>query len=180
MKELRELIEIIQKREEEKIEYVLKVEKVTSTEVEVASDINVVTPEEIHEVINKNIEGMFITKEGDVYVAADNSTGDCWVEESKDKELLVKWLLGKIDTQELYEVQGKEAEFCWDCKNKIERYCYSPTIYFLDGSKQNIEEILEDMTEEDMKAYEEEIKKEYDNVDYVGLGEFCPHCLACM
>ncbi|RGW96678.1 hypothetical protein [Paraclostridium sordellii] len=68
-------------------------------------------------------------------------------------------------------------DICWKCKEVINEYCYSITIYFLNGDEQVEEEII---TAEDMKNYENDIKKEYDGVDYVGFGEYCPHCLASM
>ncbi|MDU6482970.1 MAG: hypothetical protein E6538_13320 [Paeniclostridium sordellii] len=67
---------------------------------------------------------------------------------------------------------------CWKCDEEIEEYCYSATIYFLDGSEETIEEVIYNISGEDMELYEKNIRKEYDNVDYVGFGEFCPYCLA--
>lgn len=71
-------------------------------------------------------------------------------------------------------------ERCWKCEKEIESYCYSATIYFLNGTEETIEDIMYDMSSKDMEDYEKETKIEYDNVDYVGFGEFCPHCLASM
>lgn len=70
--------------------------------------------------------------------------------------------------------------FCYGCRTYYDDIAYSPTIYFLDGTYENIEDIIVGMTEEEMDAYEKDIKNEYDNVDYVGFGEFCPHCLSCI
>ncbi|MEF9991272.1 MAG: hypothetical protein RR835_02300 [Peptostreptococcaceae bacterium] len=69
-------------------------------------------------------------------------------------------------------------ERCWKCEEEIESYCYSATIHFVDGSEETTEDIINDMSDEEIEGYEKEIKKEYDNIDYVGIGEFCPHCLA--
>ncbi|HSQ89373.1 hypothetical protein [Romboutsia sp.] len=71
-------------------------------------------------------------------------------------------------------------EECSGCHEHLDEYCYSPTIYFKDGTEQNIEEIITGMTQHEMVDYENDIKKEYENVDYVGFGEFCPYCLQCM
>lgn len=73
-------------------------------------------------------------------------------------------------------IENKIIE-CWECGEQLDNVVHTPTIYFLDGSMETIEDILSDMTEESMKEYENDIKEEYENVDYVGFGEFCPHCL---
>jgi len=46
--------------------------------------------------------GLFIMKDGDRWVGFVNENGECFVEESKDRKLLEKWLKGEIDTDELY------------------------------------------------------------------------------
>lgn len=43
-----------------------------------------------------------------------------------------------------------------------------------------MEDIISDMSDKEIEDYEKDIKEEYDNVDYVGIGEFCPHCFANM
>jgi len=47
--------------------------------------------------------GLFIRREGDLWIGYDNRDGDCFVEESRDRGLLEKWLKGEIDTDQLYE-----------------------------------------------------------------------------
>ena len=69
---------------------------------------------------------------------------------------------------------------CYSCGYVLDEYCYSPTIYFNDGTTENIEDIITGMTDQDMTDYENDIKKEYENVDYVSFGEFCPCCLSCI
>ena len=40
-------------------------------------------------------EGKFYCKDGDTWIGCDNSSGDCWVEEFKTEEDVVKWLNGE-------------------------------------------------------------------------------------
>ena len=40
----------------------------------------------------ETIKGRFITKTGDRWVACDNTTGECWVEDFKTGREAVKWL----------------------------------------------------------------------------------------
>lgn len=47
--------------------------------------------------------GLFIRREGDLWIGYDNRDGDCFIEESRDRGLLEKWLKGEIDTDQLYE-----------------------------------------------------------------------------
>ena len=68
-------------------------------------------------------------------------------------------------------------EVCWYCSERLDSYVYSPSIYFKDGTQECIDEIISDMTDKDMIDYEDKIKEERDNVDYLGFGKFCPHCL---
>ena len=44
---------------------------------------------------NYRLKGLFIRKEGDMYVGLDNSTGNCRVEEFKSFEACVRWLRHK-------------------------------------------------------------------------------------
>lgn len=69
---------------------------------------------------------------------------------------------------------------CSGCHQHIDEYCYSPTAYCKDGSYYNIEDIITGMTRQDMIEYEIEIKKEYENVNFVEFGEYCPYCLQCI
>ena len=71
-------------------------------------------------------------------------------------------------------------EECWCCGEEFIDVVYSPTIHFLDGTKKNIEDILSDISKEALYEYEKKIKEEYENVDYVGYSELCPHCLQCI
>ena len=94
----------------------------------------------------------------------------------REKEMYYK----EIKTEDLNDIQGVSVEYCWHCENEIEEYCFSPKAYCKDGSCYIIEDIITGMSKQDMIDYENNIKKENDNVDYVEFGEFCPHCLACI
>lgn len=69
---------------------------------------------------------------------------------------------------------------CSGCGEHLEEYCYSPTAYCKDGSSYNIEDIITGMTRQDMINYENDIKKENEDVVRVEFGEFCPYCLQCI
>lgn len=40
-------------------------------------------------------------KEGDVYICFDNTSWNCWTEETTHQELALKWCLGEIETEGL-------------------------------------------------------------------------------
>ncbi len=65
------------------------------------TDIKKLTKEQSHNILNTGFEtgkykpiGRFYTKEGDLYIGIDNSTGDAWTEEFKTKASCFKWLDG--------------------------------------------------------------------------------------
>ena len=41
--------------------------------------------------------GLFLTKEGRIWVAVDNTTGDAWTEEFSRKRQATRWLRGKFE-----------------------------------------------------------------------------------
>lgn len=41
--------------------------------------------------------GKYLSDDGDFYTAVDNSSGDCWVENFKDRETAVKYLMNEIE-----------------------------------------------------------------------------------
>lgn len=41
--------------------------------------------------------GLFLMKEGRIWVAVDNSTGDAWTEEFSRKRQAVRWLRGRFE-----------------------------------------------------------------------------------
>lgn len=41
--------------------------------------------------------GLFLTKEGRIWVAVDNTTGDAWTAEFSRKRQAVRWLRGKFE-----------------------------------------------------------------------------------
>lgn len=58
-------------------------------------DIIELTSEQASEVIEtRTPPGLFYTKEGELFVGIDNSTGDAWTEEFMTKESCFKWLRG--------------------------------------------------------------------------------------
>ena len=69
-------------------------------------------------------------------------------------------------------------EECYHCHTQITEYSYVPTIYYNDGTEERIEEIITGMTFFDMRAYEDDIKKENPNVRSVEFAEYCPLCLS--
>ncbi|MCM1525050.1 MAG: YodL domain-containing protein [Ruminococcus sp.] len=60
------------------------------------SDINVVTPEKIGEVIEtREPRDIFLAQDGDRWVGVDNRTGDAWTEDLGTKDEAVRWLNGE-------------------------------------------------------------------------------------
>lgn len=58
-------------------------------------DITKLTKEQALEVIEtRTPTGLFYTKEDELYIGIDNSTGDAWTEEFKTKASCFKWLEG--------------------------------------------------------------------------------------
>lgn len=56
--------------------------------------IKEVSSDEARDIINNRKPlGLFLQKDGNVFVAIDNSTGDAWTEEFKDRKSAEKWLL---------------------------------------------------------------------------------------
>lgn len=65
-------------------------------------DIKKLTKEQVSSILNAGFEtgkykpiGRFYTKEGELYIGIDNSTGDAWTEEFKTKASCFKWLEGE-------------------------------------------------------------------------------------
>jgi DNA-directed RNA polymerase subunit RPC12/RpoP len=55
-----------------------------------------ITKEQASEIIETRTQtGRFYTKESDLYIGIDNSTGDAWTEEFKTKKSCLKWLNGE-------------------------------------------------------------------------------------
>ena len=60
--------------------------------------IHRVSPEQLGDVIEHRVPlGLFLTKEGDRWVAVDNRDGDAWTEEFSRKRQAVRWLRGKFE-----------------------------------------------------------------------------------
>lgn len=47
--------------------------------------------------------GKFLTVEGNLYIAVDNSTGDAWTEDFPDMKDAIDWLNDKIEIGEYYQ-----------------------------------------------------------------------------
>lgn len=62
------------------------------------SKIHRVSPEQLLSVIDHRIPlGLFLTKEGLTWVAADNTTGDAWTEDFARRRQAIRWLRGKFE-----------------------------------------------------------------------------------
>ena len=62
------------------------------------SKIHRVSPEQLLSVINRRAPlGLFVTREGRIWVAVDNASGDAWTEEFSRKRQAVRWLRGKFE-----------------------------------------------------------------------------------
>ena len=62
------------------------------------SNIHRVSPKKLTDVIDRRAPlGLFLTREGRIWVAVDNSTGDAWTEEFRWKRQAVRWLRGKFE-----------------------------------------------------------------------------------
>ena len=55
----------------------------------------------------KRDQNLYISKEDDVWVACDNTTGECNVESYKSKDRALRYLMGE-DPEDLYEEEAKE------------------------------------------------------------------------
>lgn len=77
-------------------------------EIVVIAEVNEEVGKNIIEL--ENIEGRFMFKEGDKYIAIDNSKGENWVEECACTPLAMRWLSGEIDTDELYRLNLEHEE----------------------------------------------------------------------
>lgn len=63
--------------------------------------IHRVRPKQVLNVIDcRTPLGLFLTKEGRKWVAADNTTGDAWTEEFSRKRRAIRWLRGKFEVGE--------------------------------------------------------------------------------
>lgn len=79
-------------------------------------EIETIKPEKAQEIINLAVKEMesgrkatsnlnlYLAKDGEKYIAIDNKTGDCLVEEFYSLYVANCWLLGTMDTEEAYEI----------------------------------------------------------------------------
>lgn len=75
----------------------------------IENNIKLITPsiaDEIIRAFNEGVEceydGLYYFFGDDRWIGIDNSTGDCWVEESSSLEKCIDWLIGEIDAIDLY------------------------------------------------------------------------------
>lgn len=82
-----------------------------------------ISKEKAHKIINNREPlGLFYFLENDVFVGIDNSTGDSFVEEFKDKETCLAWLTDKSISYFTEEDFGKSL-------NELERYEKSDSVH---------------------------------------------------
>ena len=88
-------------------------------------EIELIKPEKAVEIVNlavdelekgitKSNRNLYIAKDGDKYIAIDNTNGDCWTEEFKSLYVANCWLMDTMDTEEAYKVDAaitRVAEF---------------------------------------------------------------------
>lgn len=68
-------------------------------------DIELVNHEKALQIIeSREPLGLFISKDGEKYVAIDNQTGDAWTEEFNSLYVANCCLTGSMDTEEAYKV----------------------------------------------------------------------------
>ena len=53
--------------------------------------------------------GVFLCKEGERWVAIDNRTGDCWVEDFHSKGIAAMWLFDYLLTDEAHAIDNELA-----------------------------------------------------------------------
>ena len=71
-------------------------------------NIKPIRPERAQGIIEtREPRGLFLTKEGNKYVAIDNTDGNAWTEEFKKITVAMAWLRGEMDTGEAYEADNK-------------------------------------------------------------------------
>lgn len=74
------------------------------------SKIHRVNTEQITDVIERRTPlGLFLTKEGHIWVAVDNTTGDAWTEEFSRKRQAVRWLRGMVEVEEEADMHNREG-----------------------------------------------------------------------
>ena len=72
--------------------------------------IHRVSPKRLAGVIERRTPlGLFLTKEGRIWVAVDNTTGDAWTEEFSRKRQAVRWLRGMVEVEEEADMHNREG-----------------------------------------------------------------------
>lgn len=133
--------------------------------------------EELKKIEERSMRLMEILNENEIEFKYDSGWGGYTLYED-DYEVVCK------DENELEEYMESYLgiyvidEECYHCHTQITEYSYVPTIYYNDGTEERIEEIITGMTQADMRAYEDDIKKENPNVRSVKFAEYCPLCLS--
>lgn len=68
-------------------------------------EIMLIKPEKALEIIEtREPLGLAIAKDGEKYIAIDNTDGNAWTEEFYSLYVANCWLLGTMDTEEAYEI----------------------------------------------------------------------------
>ena len=76
--------------------------------------IKKVSGEELDSIIDKREPiGLFYCKDGRVWVAVDNSTGDAWTEEFKSESAARAWLVGAIKSPSERMASAARAKREW-------------------------------------------------------------------
>lgn len=53
--------------------------------------------------------GLYLANDQKLWIGIDHSNGDCFVEESTDKEIIIQWLKGEIGPDEVFEFNLRKA-----------------------------------------------------------------------
>ena len=62
------------------------------------TEIQQVTARRLREIIQKYIpRGHFLAREGQRWVAVDNSSGEAWTEDFRQKQQAIRWLNGEFE-----------------------------------------------------------------------------------
>lgn len=89
--------------------------------------------------------GSFYSKEGNLYVGVDNTTGDAWTEEFKDKDNLIKWLKREIEKDDIKEAKLTEDEIFFPLSEKDQEKYYKETRKDSNGTFYDVYEIAGDL-----------------------------------
>lgn len=76
-------------------------------------DIQLINSEQAERIIESGYvsghyepKGLYIVNSDNMWVGLDNSEGHCYVEESKDKDTIIKWLKNEIDNDSFIKLNS--------------------------------------------------------------------------